>query len=414
MKTTVLATLALASVLAVSTGAAPEAEWRPLFDGKTTKGWRGFKQPEMPAGWKVVDGALTRVAQAGDIVSDGEFENFELTLDWKIAKGANSGIFYRLDESAAEPEMWTAAPEYQVIDDRGYPAPLKPTQKTAANYDLQPPGRDATKPAGEWNTTRIVANGSHVEHWLNGQLIVQYELWTDEWKTLVAQSKFKDHPRYAVARRGRIGIQDHGDWAAYRNIRIRELPATQSSPQASNDGWTPLFNGKDLTGWKNYGAEKWTVENGEILGEAVTKEYGYLGTEATYKDFEMRGKFKAEGTGNSGIFYHSSINGTAITGVQVEVDPRPNMHTGGLYETGGRSWIVWPNPDGEKAMKAGDWNDVRFSVRGNHIMTWVNGVLALDYTDPAPKFSDGIIALQLHSGGEGRMRFKDLQIRPLR
>ena len=130
-----------------------------------------------------------------------------------------------------------------------------------------------------------------------------------------------------MARRGRIGIQDHGDWAAYRNIRIRELP---SASQPSDDGWTPLFNGKDLTGWKNYGAEKWTVENGEILGEAVTKEYGYLGTEATYKDFEMRGQFKAEGTGNSGIFYHSSITGTAITGVQVEVDPRPNMHTGGL------------------------------------------------------------------------------------
>ena len=200
----------------------------------------------MPDGWKVVDGALTRVSQAGDIVSAGEFENFELTLEWKIAKGANSGIFYRLDESAAEPEMWTAAPEYQVIDDAGYPAPLKPTQKTAANYDLQPPGRDATKPAGEWNTTRIVANGSHVEHWLNGQLIVQYELWTDEWKKLVAQSKFKDHPRYAMARRGRIGIQDHGDWAAYRNIRIRELPSAQSASQVNNDGWVALFNGKDL------------------------------------------------------------------------------------------------------------------------------------------------------------------------
>jgi hypothetical protein len=169
-------------LLASAPQPAPAAgDWRPLFDGQTTKGWRGFKQKQIPDGWKVVDGALTRVAQAGDIVSDGEFENFELTLDWKIAKGANSGIFYRLDESAAEPEMWTAAPEYQVIDDRGYPGPLKPTQKTAANYDLQPPGRDATKPAGEWNTTRIVANGSHVEHWLNGQLIVQYEFWTDEW-----------------------------------------------------------------------------------------------------------------------------------------------------------------------------------------------------------------------------------------
>ena len=214
----------------------------------------------------------------------------------------------------------------------------------------------------------------------------------------MATSKFKDHPGYARARRGHIGIQDHGDFAAFRSIQIREL------------GWEPLFNGKDLAGWKNYGEEKWTVENGEILGEAVTKAYGYLGTEKTYKDFEMRGKFKAEGTGNSGIFYHASITGTSINGVQVEVDPRPNMHTGGLYETGGRQWIVWPNSAAEQAMKVGDWNEVRFSVRGNHIMTWVNGVLALDYTDPAPKFTDGIIALQLHSGGEGRMRFKDLYV----
>ena len=386
-------------------------EWRPLFDGKTTAGWRGFNQQTLPAGWKVVDGALTRVDKAGDIVTVDEFENFELTVEWKIAKGANSGLFYRLDESAAEPEMWTAAPEYQIIDDAGYPGPLKPTQKTAANYDLDPPQRDATKPAGTWNTTRIVADGSRVEHWLNGQLIVRYELWSDAWKEQVAKSKFKDHPRYAQARRGRIGIQDHGDWASFRNMRIRELPSSASAQ--SNEAWVPLFNGKDLTGWKNYGQEKWIVENGEILGEAVTKEYGYLGTEATYKDFEMRGKFKAEGSGNSGIFYHSSITGTAITGVQVEVDPRPNMHTGGLYETGGRNWLVWPNPEGEKAMKVGDWNDVRFSVRGNHIMTWVNGVLALDYTDPSPKYADGIIALQLHSGGEGRMRFKDLSIRRL-
>jgi hypothetical protein len=178
-------------------------------------------------------------------------------------------------------------------------------------------------------------------------------------------------------------------------------------------GWTPLFNGTDLSGWKNYGAERWTVDHGEILGEAVTKAYGYLGTEKTYKNFEMRGKFKAEGSGNSGIFYHASIEGTDIKGVQVEVDPRPNMHTGGLYETGGRQWLVWPNPDGEKAMKVGDWNDVRFSVQGNHIATYVNGVLALDYTDPAPKFSEGIIALQLHAGGEGKMRFKDLAIREL-
>ena len=396
------------------TGTHTAGGWKDLFDGRTTSGWRGFRQQTMPDGWKVVDGTLTRVAKAGDIVSNGEFDNFELTAEWKIAPRANSGIFYRVVENENDPEMWMVAPEYQIIDDRGYPQPLKPTQKTAANYDLQPPLRDATRPAGAWNTTRIVVNGSHVEHWLNGVQIVSYELWTDEWNRLVAQSKFKDHPRYARARKGRIGIQDHGDSIAFRSIRIHEIPRAAQAEGPDTAGWAPLFNGRDLAGWKNYGAEKWTVDNGEILGEAVTKEYGYLGTEKTYKNFEMRGRFKAEGSGNSGIFYHASINGTNIQGVQVEVDPRPNMHTGGLYETGGRQWLVWPNPDGERAMKVGEWNDVRFSVNGNHIVTFVNGVLALDYTDPAPRFSEGIIALQLHAGGQGKMRFKDLSIREQR
>jgi hypothetical protein len=188
---------------------------------------------------------------------------------------------------------------------------------------------------------------------------------------------------------------------------------TQLAKEADR-GWVALFNGKDLTGWKKYGAEKWLVQDGEILGEAVTKEYGYLGTEKTYKNFEMKGKFKAEGTGNSGIFYHSQIDGVNIQGVQVEVDPNPGKHTGGLYETGGREWIVFPNEVAEKSLKVGEWNDVRFSVIDNHIVTYINGVKAVDFTDPKPKYSDGIIALQLHSGGEGKMRFKDLLIRELK
>jgi hypothetical protein len=207
-----------------------EGGWMDLFDGQTTTGWRGYKQTTMPDGWKVVDGALTRADKAGDIVTVREFENFELMFDWKIGKGANSGVFYRVVEDPYDTAMWNAAPEYQLIDDTGYPGTLKPTQKTAANYDLQPPGRDATRPAGEWNTTRILVDGSHVEHWLNGVQIVAYELWTDEWTRLVAESKFKDHPHYARARKGRIGIQDHGDDAAFRNIRIRELPATPQAP----------------------------------------------------------------------------------------------------------------------------------------------------------------------------------------
>ena len=221
---------AAALLLLAGAVAVQQPEGKPLFDGRTTAGWHGYKQKTMPEGWRVVDGALTRVGKGGDIVSDQEFENFELTLEWKIPPGGNSGVFYRVVERDEDTEMWMAAPEYQLIDDRGYPDPLKPTQKTAANYDLQPPGRDATKPAGTWNTTRILVNGAHVEHWLNGQLIVSYDLWTDEWTKLVAVSKFKDHPQYARARKGRIGLQDHGDAASFRNIRIRELPPTPQAP----------------------------------------------------------------------------------------------------------------------------------------------------------------------------------------
>jgi hypothetical protein len=182
----------------------------------------------------------------------------------------------------------------------------------------------------------------------------------------------------------------------------------------AGDGWVSLFNGRDLAGWKTHGQERWVVDHGEILGEAVTKEYGYLSTEKTYRDFELKARFKAEGTGNSGVFYHSSLDGVDIKGVQVEVDPNPGKHTGGLYESAGRGWLVQPNEAAEKALKVGDWNEVRALVEGPHVQTWVNGVPAVDYTDASPKYLDGVIALQLHAGGEGRMRFKDIQVREIR
>ena len=183
-------------------------------------------------------------------------------------------------------------------------------------------------------------------------------------------------------------------------------------PEGSS-AWLALFNGRDLSGWQEHGREKWTVEGGEILGEALTREYGYLATTRTYRNFELKAKFKGEGTGNSGIFYHSTLQGVDIKGVQVEVDPTPGKHTGGLYESGGRGWLVKPGPAGEAALKPGEWNAISFSVLGNRVVTFVNGVRTVEYRDPAPRYFDGVIALQLHSGGEGKMRFKDLYIREI-
>ncbi len=195
--------------------------WRLLFDGKTTTGWRGFRQHTIPDGWQVVNGALTRVGQAGDIVTVDEFGDFELTLEWNIAANGNTGVFYRVTED--DDVMWHVAPEYQIIDNAYDKEPLKPVQYAGANYDLHPPLRDATRPVGSWNQTRLLVRGAHVEHWLNGVKVVEYELWTPDWERRVRASKFKDYPSYARARRGRMGIQDHGDRVRYRNIRIREI-----------------------------------------------------------------------------------------------------------------------------------------------------------------------------------------------
>jgi hypothetical protein len=181
--------------------------------------------------------------------------------------------------------------------------------------------------------------------------------------------------------------------------------------------WISLFNGKDLTGWKNNGEEKWIVEQGTILCESAANKYGYLTTEKIYHDFRLRLKFKGEAAGNSGVFFHAHItgidpqHGPDIEGMQAEVDPSVGKHTGGLYESGGRGWVAMPTAEGEQALKPGEWNDLEVSVKGNHIVTQLNGVKIVDFTDAAPKFTDGVIGLQIHTGGGVKMRWKDIFIR---
>lgn len=185
---------------------------------------------------------------------------------------------------------------------------------------------------------------------------------------------------------------------------------------SSAPDWVPLFNGKDLSGWKNNGQERWIAENGTILCESTANKYGYLTTEKTYKNFDLRLKFKPEAAGNSGVFLRSKItgidpeHGPDIEGMQVEVDPNVRKHTGGLYESGGRGWVAMPTEDGEKALKPGEWNDVYISAHGNHIVTQLNGVKIVDLSDSAQRFNDGVIGLQIHTGGGVKMHWKDIYI----
>lgn len=184
----------------------------------------------------------------------------------------------------------------------------------------------------------------------------------------------------------------------------------------AGSGWIPLFNGKDLSGWKNNGAEKWVVENGEILGESTGGKYGYLTTEKTYCDFLLRVRFKCDGDGNYGVFLRSRITGASATGpdiegTQVEVDP--TRHTGGIYESGGRGWLALPTEEGERAIQPRDWNDLEIAIEGRHVVTRLNGVQIVDYYDPVPRFKEGVIGLQLHTGGGARVHWKDIFIQEL-
>ena len=195
--------------------------WRLLFDGKTLNGWRGYKLPNVPQGWAVEDGALTRVSRTTDLITTEQFRDFDLQLEWKTVRGGNSGIFYRAPEG--QNIIYQYAPEYQLLDDPNHPDGRVELTSAGSNYALHPAPRGVVKPAGEWNSTRIVVRGNQVEHWLNGQKIVEYELGSEDWKQRVAKAKFAEWPDYGKSPQGHIGIQgDHG-WVALRNVKIRVL-----------------------------------------------------------------------------------------------------------------------------------------------------------------------------------------------
>ena len=174
-----------------------------------------------------------------------------------------------------------------------------------------------------------------------------------------------------------------------------------------------LFNGKDLTGWKIYGTEKWYVEDGLLVCESgPDKEYGYLGTEQKFKDFELTLEFKQEANGNSGVFFHSSIEGTKIAGWQAEVAP-PGSSTGGIYESYGRGWLIKPAPEKDKALKMGEWNKMTVKVVGNVVTTFVNGTQMITLDDAKIGEKDGCIALQIHSGGGIKVKWRKIKIKQL-
>ena len=176
---------------------------------------------------------------------------------------------------------------------------------------------------------------------------------------------------------------------------------------------TTLFNGIDLSGWNVHGTELWYVEDGLLVCESGPEEkYGYLSTEKYYDDFILTLEFKQEANGNSGVFFRSTLEGTKISGWQVEVAP-PGKNSGGIYESYGRGWLIKPKPEKDKALKMGDWNKMKIKVEGDKVITWINGTRMISLTDQKLGDGKGSIALQIHSGGGIKVKWRNLKVRPL-
>jgi hypothetical protein len=194
---------------------------RPLFDGESLSGWSAPNGNAPGSGWQAQKGVLTSTNHTGDIVTVDEFSDFELGLEWKISKGANSGVIYRV--GPGEAATFQTGPEYQILDNLNAGDRYQPNHRAGSIYDIAAPTSDVTKPVGQWNKTRIVVRGWKIEHWLNGQKIVDVDLASPSGKALIAKSKFANSSQFASFSRGRIALQDHDGIVSFRNIMLRDL-----------------------------------------------------------------------------------------------------------------------------------------------------------------------------------------------
>lgn len=417
-QTTILASLLVAGTMIacsdkhnVLTEQEKQDGWQLLFDGQTTNGWKNYNA-EGITGWAVEDGCLaasgTGADETGYIITEQQYDNFELVYDWKIAPEGNSGVMYHVTQNPKYKTPYLTGPEYQLLDDVGFPQKVEDWQKTGADYAMHIADSTVKKvmPVGQWNNSKIVFDNGHVEHWLNGVKVVEFEAWTPEWFALKNSGKWNMAPEYGLSQTGHICLQDHGTRVWFRNMKIKQLP--KKTKQAEK-----LFNGVDLSNWINYGTELWYVKDSLMVCESgPDKGYGYLATQKYYKDFDLSVDFRQISNGNSGIFFRSTVDGTTVAGWQVEVAPKGN-DSGGIYESYGRGWLNQIPEEKENILKPGEWNTMRIKVVGPEVTTWLNGEEMTHLNDSLIGATNGRIALQIHDGGGIKVEWKNLIVQEL-
>lgn len=378
-----------------SPASAAEPGLKVLFDGTSTDAWRGYRRDSFPSkGWVVENGALKTVVGGDrcDLITKDTFKDFELELEWRVSPGGNSGVMY--DVSEGQTETYHTGPEMQVLDDAGHNDGKESKTSAGSLYALVAPVGKALKPVGEYNQARLVKKGSHVEHWLNGKKIVEYELGSGALAKLIAESKFKDMPRFAKEGQGHIALQHHGQEVWFRNVRIRGV-GTKAEPRRPNTlsaaeakaGWRLLFDGKTTNGWrgfksKEFPAAVWVVEDGTLKRPAKPGSHGGsdIITAEAFFDFDLRFEWRIAPAGNSGVKYLVTEDRSGPIAHEYQLiddDKHPDALIGDHRKTAAL-YDALP-ATGKTLRPVGEFNASRILLRGRHVEHWVNGNKVLEY-----------------------------------
>ena len=394
--------------------------WKLLFDGETSNGWRSARGPEFPVeGWTVGDGMLqvwenggAESTHGGDIITVDQYENFWLSVDFKMTKGANSGIKYFV-----RPDLYNVVEasaigcEFQLLDDKNHVDAglgVAGNRTLGSLYDLITSDKsDAWYNPGQWNTAWVKVEGNHVEHWLNGSKILEYERNNQLFNALVQCSKYKNWENFGNHQKGHILLQEHGNEVFFRNVMIKELPATEpvEKPVATlsekdlTEGWTPLFDGKTLEGWRSVREDKipekgWTVEDGVLTVNAVPGERGGdLMTAKAYENFMFSLEFKLTERANSGIKYFINPGTFKDPSIGCEYQVlddslHPDAKLGVAGNRTAASLYDLIRADKENAnFQLYEWNTALIIVNGDHVEHWLNGVKVLEYDRNSQEFN---------------------------
>jgi len=381
-------------------------EWESIFDGGSIEALRGYRQEGFPyKAWSVKEGTLRSNPEASsvDLITRKAYEHFELVFEWVATQGANSGVIYRVAETGQQ--AWHTGLEYQILDD-----PAEGDQGASKHlvgdlYDLISAQNKALNPAGEYNLSRIVLAGDHLEHWLNGDKILACNLESYGVQQLIGQSKFAEHPGFAKSPSGHIVFQHHGDEVWFRKIQIKALPAPTSLPENRKPntlnkawreaGWANLFNGKDTLRWRGFKKEDfpsqgWTIEN-DCLKHISKGGGGDLITKTKFGQFEFEWEWKVAPGANSGVKYFIMEERGGAIGHEYQViddSKHPDALRGPKWQTAA-FYDVFPAQN--RVIKpVGEFNHSRILVQGQQAEHWLNGIMVLQYTLGSQRVLDAV------------------------